>query len=600
MRNEFLALLPMRCQLQADSAILFAGGGGMQGEQAVQEGEEMKIIGLRSGIALCAGLFLVLLRTFTAAPAALAQDPQASAVQRTAPMPRMIEMDGHFALLVDGKPYLMLGVQANNSSAWPAYLDKVWPAAETLHANTVELPIYWEQMEPTEGKLDFSVVDLILKQAHEHKLRLVLLWFGTWKNGSAHYTPEWIKLHQEKYPILRNAEGKTVDSPSIFAADGTVNSAWLAADKTAFTALMRHLKQADPQHTVLMVQVENESGVWGGIRDYSSGAEKAFAAAVPDKLVKGLGKQPGTWREVFGDDADEIFQAWFIASYIEQVAAAGKRENPLPLYVNAALRDPLNPGKPGSYESGAPTDNEIDLWKIAAPSIDIVAPDIYMPEYAKYMKVIEFYKRKDNPLLIPETGNPAIYAHYVYAAIGQGAIGWAPFGLDLSRYRNQTEGPETMTANAFEPFAKQYALLAPIAGKLAAWNLEGKVRGASEEPEKHRQMLEFDRWNAVLQYGMPSFGDWMQPKGNTPADGGVVIAQLGPDEFLVAGHHVRVDFKPTYAPEMKRYWLSVEEGSYDAAGKWKTARAWNGDQTDYGLNLKADDSVLLRVRLTVF
>jgi hypothetical protein len=321
---------------------------------------------------------------------------------------------------------------------------------------------------------------------------------------------------------------------------------------------------------------------------------------VPEKLVVGLGKRPGTWRQVFGDDADETFQAWYIADYIEQVAAAGRAEYPLPLYVNAALRDPFNPGKAPSYESGAPTDNNIDLWKIAAHSISLLAPDIYMPEYAKYMKTIELYKRKDNPLLIPETGNTAPYARYVFAAVGQGAIGWAPFGLDLSRYSNQTEGPEAMESDALKPVALQYELLAPIARKLAKGNLEGKLRGASEDPDNHTQTLAFDRWQAVIQYGLPSFGNWMQPKGNTPPDGGVVILQLKPDEFLVAGHHARVDFNPTFAPGLKRFWLKVEEGSYDGAGNWKTLRLWNGDQTDYGLNLKSDENVLLKVRMTTF
>ena len=169
---------------------------------------------------------------------AIAERTTGSASWATAanPIPSIVQKNGHYALMVDGEPYLMLGVQANNSSAWPAYLDKVWPAAETLHANTVELPIYWEQLEPTQGKFDFSVVDLILKQAREHHLRLVLLWFGTWKNGSSHYTPEWIKLNQEKYPFLRNEKGETVDSPSPFSA------AFLDADKAAFRALMRHLK----------------------------------------------------------------------------------------------------------------------------------------------------------------------------------------------------------------------------------------------------------------------------------------------------------------------------------------------------------------------
>ena len=542
---------------------------------------------------LSAVLVLAIIETLTALPAAFAQAP-AVAKPIPSPLPSIIQKDGRYALMVDGEPYLMLGVQANNSSAWPAYLDKVWPAAEQLHANTVELPIYWEQLEATQGKYDFSVVDLILKQAREHHQRLVLLWFGTWKNGSSHYTPEWIKLDQDKYPFVHNKYGKTVDSPSPFSP------ARLEADKAAFRALMRHLKQADPQRTVIMVQVQNEVGVWGGVRDYGREAEKAFAGAVPDQLVRDLGKQPGTWHEVFGDDADETFQAWYIADYVEQVAAAGKDEYPLPLYVNAALRDPFHPGKAPSYESGAPTDNNIELWKIAAPSISIVAPDIYMPEYAKYIKVMELYQRKNNPLLIPETGNTAAYARYVYAAIGQGAIGWAPFGLDLSRYSNQTEGPEAMESNALKPFALQYAQLAPIARKLAKANLEGKVRGTSEDPENHRQTLDFARWQGVVTYGMPSFGDWMQPKGNSPPDGGVVIMELGPDEFLVAGHHARVDFTPTFAPGKKRLWLKVEEGSYDAAGAWKTTRIWNGDQTDYGLNLKSDENLLLKVRMTTF
>jgi len=544
--------------------------------------------GHKASIAFVTAAFL---ETFAILSACAGQVPPASAAH---PLPDLVEKNGHFALEVDGNPYLMLGVQANNSSAWPAYFDKVWPAAETLHANTVELPVYWEQIEATQGKFDFSVLDLMLKQAHEHHLHLVLLWFGTWKNGSSHYTPEWIKLDQEKYPFLLNREGKTVDSPSPFSKP------WLEADKAAFRALMRHLKKADPQRTVLMVQVENEAGVWGGIRDFGPEAEKAFAGPVPEKLVTGLGKTPGTWQQVFGDDADETFEAWFTATYIEQVAAAGKQEYPLPLYVNAALRDPLKPGKAPSYESGAPTDNNIVLWKIAAPSISIVAPDIYMADWARYMKVIELYKRNHNPLLIPETGNSAAFARYVFAAIGEGAIGWAPFGLDLTRYSNQTEGPEAMENSALKPVARQFELLEPIARKLAKGNLDGKVRGASEDPDNHTQTLAFDRWSAVLQYGMPSFGNGMQPKGNSPSDGGVVILELGPDEFLIAGHHVRVDFKPAFAPDKKRLWLEVEEGSYDAAGNWKTVRIWNGDQTDYGLNLKADENVLLKVRLTTF
>jgi hypothetical protein len=517
------------------------------------------------------------------------------------PIPSIVEKDHRFALMVDGSPYLMLGFQANNSSAWPEYFDKVFPAVAILHANTIELPVYWEQFEATPGHYDYSIVDAMLAQARGHHVRLVLLWFGTWKNGSSHYTPQWIKQDQQKYPFLVNKDGDTVDSPS------TYSPARLEADKRAFAALMRHLRSVDPQRTVLMVQVENEAGVWGGIRDYRPEAEKEFAGQVPQKLVDALGMQPGTWRQVFGDAADETFQAWCIATYIEQIAAAGKAEYPLPLYVNAALRDPLNPGRPGSYESGAPTDQNIQLYKTAAPSLSLIAPDIYMPEYAKYMAVMDQYKRFDNPLLIPETGNAPIYAHYVFAAIGQGAIGFAPFGLDLTVYSNLTEGAEAMgdkTAPGPEsrlaPVANEYALLEPIAGRLAQANLDGNVRGASEDPNVHTQTLDFPRWQVNLSYGLPAFGNWIKPKGNTPPDGGAVIVALGPDEFLVAGHHVRVDFTPAFDKTKKRLFLAVEEGFYDAAGKWKMKRIWNGDQTDYGLNLNAGAGYLLKVKLTTY
>jgi hypothetical protein len=556
------------------------------------EGSEMTSITARIAIKVVTALMY--LETFAGASLLAAQEAGPNPATLVNPIPTIVEKDGHYALMVDGKPFLMLGVQANNSSAWPADLDKVWPAAETLHANTVELPIYWEQMEATQGKFDFSVVDLILKQAREHHVRLVLLWFGTWKNGSSHYTPEWIKLNQEKYRFLRNEKGEKVDSPSPFS------EAFLQADKDAFRGLMRHLKDVDAQRTVLLVQVENEAGVWGGVRDYGPEAQKAFAGAVPEKLVKGLGKEPGTWKQVFGDDADEIFEAWYTADYIEKIAAAGKAEYALPMYVNAALRDPFHPGKAPSYESGAPTDNNIGLWKIAAPSISAIAPDIYLAEFAKYMKVMDLYKRQDNPLLIPETGNTAEFAKYVFAALGNGAIGWAPFGLDLTRYSNQTSGPEAMETSALMPVAQQYALLAPIAHLIAKANLDGKVIGVSEAPDSHLQEISAGRWDVVVSYGMPSFGNWMQPKGNTPPDGGVVVVALGQDEYLVAGHHVRVDFKPTFAPARKRLFLKVEEGSYNAAGNWKMARIWNGDQTDYGLNLKSDENVLLKVRLATF
>src|ERR1035437_4420660 len=139
-----------------------------------------------------------------------------AAPSSAAQMPRVVEKDGRWALLVDGAPYLMLGLQVNNSSAWPALLPEVWPAVDRLHANTVEMPVYWEQLEPTQGKFDFSVVDALLAGARVHKVHLVLLWFGTWKNGAMHYTPEWVKRNPAKYPRVTGQNGAPGDTMSPF------------------------------------------------------------------------------------------------------------------------------------------------------------------------------------------------------------------------------------------------------------------------------------------------------------------------------------------------------------------------------------------------
>jgi len=347
-------------------------------------------------------------------------------------MPQIVEKNGRHALLVDGQPFLMLGGQAHNSSGWPGMLQQVWLAIETMHANTLEVPIYWEQIEAQPGKFDLSLVDTLLVQAREHNVHLVLLWFATWKNGSNHYMPEWMKRDALKYPNIIGRNGQPVDSPSphSFAA--------MEADAKAFAVVMKYLKEADPQHTVIMVQVENEPGAWGSVRDYSANAQKLFEGQVPTELLKAeilkeLNKPvvaKGTWQEVFGKDADEYFQAWSVARYIGYIAAAGKAVNPLPLYVNAALRDPISHPSASTYESGGATDNVIPIWKTAAPAIDLLAPDIYMPESEKALKVIELYDRPDNPLFVPEIGSSDEYTRYFYSVLVHGGIGFSPFGID--------------------------------------------------------------------------------------------------------------------------------------------------------------------------
>ncbi len=511
------------------------------------------------------------------------------------PAPTLVHKDGRYALMVDGAPYLMLATQVNNSSAFAFTTPKVWPTAKQLHINTLEAPVYWETLETSPGNFDFAQVDMLIDECRQHNVRLVLLWFGTWKNGSGHYIPQWMKLDEQRYPHVVTAQGKRVDSLSPFSRFT------LEADKRAFATLMRHLKTRDLQHTVIMVQVENESGTYGTVRDHSPAADALFAQQVPLAAATAMGKkQAGTWSQVFGDQAEGYFQTWSVATYINEVAAAGKAEDLLPLYVNAALRDPINSGKQGSWESGGPTDDVLALWKAAAPSIDILAPDIYMDEHRKYNAVLDLYTRPDNALMVPETGNSASFARFCFAAIGHGSLGWSPFGLDQTGYTNYPLGAAEIDDTLLKQYSFNYADLEPISRLIARLNFEGKVKGVAEDEaldSKHVQRLDFGAWTAVVSYGLPQFGSWTPAPGNKPAIGEALVAQLGPNEFLVTAYSARVSFESNI-PGKNRQFLAVEEGHY-TDDHWTRDRIWNGDQTDYGLNFLTTPQ-LLKISLATY
>jgi hypothetical protein len=519
-------------------------------------------------------------------------------------IPHIEKRDNRFALIVDGKPFLMLGGQINNSSSWSSTLPAAWSSAEAMHANTVEAPVYWEQIEPMKGTFDFTGVDLLVNQAREHHFHLVLLWFGTWKNGQNHYVPEWIKSDPKTYPREENDHGKLLDvmSPS--------SSANMEADKHAFAALMRHVKSIDAtDHTVIMVQVENESGSVGSIRDFSPAAQKSFDADVPAELARSLHLSPGSWTKTFGPDADESFAAYTTAHYINEVAAAGKTEYPLPMYCNVwfaypvhALENRDRPSAGQEYPSGGPQQANIAIWKAAAPSIDVLAPDFYSDDFTLFRSIVATYARPDNPLLIPECRFDGTFGRYFFYALGHGAIGFSPFGIDRAQ-APEVPNPQGIIASAaaatINP-AENYDLFHAPEAQIAQLNLEGKLYTAVEEKGAARQSIHLPTADAVISFGYPQ-PDGAYPPGTPTFHGRAMVAQLGPLEFLVAGFDASVSFTVSAAdlqkdPNQQIEILRAEEGEY-VDGAWQASRILNGDQTDRGLNFRSANPSLVRIRL---
>jgi Domain of unknown function (DUF5597)/Glycosyl hydrolases family 35 len=510
-----------------------------------------------------------------------------------AEVPKLVQKDGRYALMVDGRPYLILGGQIHNSSAWPSELPQVWESMAGLHANTVEAPVYWEQLEAQEGHFDFTNVDQIIEGARSHNLRAVLLWFGTWKNGNMHYVPSWVKMDSKRFPHVIRPDGEPIDVLS------PISRNTLEADKTALVNLARHLKQVDgEQHTVILIQVENESGNIGSVRDNSPEANRLFAGNVPAEMLTAAGKKAGTWSQVFPGDADESFQLYYQAKYVNEIAAAAKAEFPIPYYINVWIDYPpaelpqRQLDTPGiGYPSGGAVQKMVGLWRKLAPSIDMIGPDIYADDSAFYRKTMSAYHRPDNPLWIPETGRGDSFAKFLFYALGEGAIGFSPFGVDQSGWNILGDEP-------WKAHARNFTLLAPMSREIAQLEFEGKVKTAVEEPGQTAQDVDFGSWQATVAFGFPQ-PDGRRAPGTKDAHGSALIAQLGPDEFLLTGVDASVIFHlPGKLPWMGSLVLNAEQGSYEN-GAWKPIKLWNGDETDRGLCFYEKPAVV-RVRMGRF
>lgn len=516
---------------------------------------------------------------------------------QTLSLPKLVKTGNYMQLIVDNKPYLIFGGELGNSSASSsAYMRPIWAKLKQMNLNTVIAPVYWELMEPSEGQFNFSLVDTLIKNARLNDMKLVLLWFGAWKNSMSCYAPAWVKTDTKKYPRASNKDGTLQEILTPF------NRTNLDADKRAFVKLMQHLKQIDSkQNTVIAVQVENEIGMLGSARSYDEEANAAFSSPIPEDLLAYLQKNKndltpqldsiwrkrdyktsGNWEDVFGKGlaTDEIFMAWYYAKYVNEIALAGKAVYNLPMYVNTALN---RPGwKPGQYPSAGPLPHLRDIWKAGAPAIDILSPDIYFPDFQHWC---DLYTRSSAPLFIPEIRFEKDDDAKAFFAFGHyNCLSFSPFSIESARH------PED------EPIGKAYNILRQISPLIIKYQPEDKVSGFLLSKESSAQTIAIGNYRVIVKhdYTLP----WSQgSKDSAWQLSGCIVIAVSPNEFYVAGTGVVVTFTSTITGK-KAGILSVDEGKFED-GKWMPRRRLNGDENNQGryVRIPMNEYGIQRVKL---
>lgn len=512
-------------------------------------------------------------------------------------IPNLEKKGNKTQLIVNQKPFLIRGGELGNSSATSMEsMETIWSKLVDMNLNTVLTPVYWELIEPEEGKFDFSLIDDLILRARKENLKLVFLWFGSWKNSMSSHAPAWVKLNQKKYPRVKDDQNRSHEILTPFSENN------LQADLNTFKKLMTHIKELDQkEQTVIMIQVENEIGMLPTARDYHPLANEIFKKEVPKELLQYLQKNKeklvpefleiwkkkgfktsGNWETVFGKGlhTDEIFMAWYFSKFTNQIAKAGKDIYPIPMFVNAALNAPEK--KPGQYPSAGPLPHLMDVWKAAGNSIDFLAPDFYNPSFKQWN---DLFTRQGDPLFIPEHRFDETAPFKGLYAIGHyEAIGFSPFSI------------ESVADAKKEPLGKIYDLIQQLTSTIETNKGQGRIDGVLLDKENNTQIIKLGDYEFTFKHDYTL--NWSDgAKAEVWPMSSAIIIEIAKNEFYIAGSGIVVTFKPL-KENLNAGILKTDQGKFENE-KWKTIRHFNGDQTHQGrhLRISVGDYEIQRIKL---
>lgn len=445
-------------------------------------------------------------------------------------LPQIVHVDGRPRLLVDGRPFLILGLQWDCDSCFSAEeMNPLLPHAVRLGANTAVLPTYWREVEPEPDQFDFRMVDERIFRSQENGLRAILLWFATWKNTCPFYTADYIRSDPDIYPMALDRDGNR-----LFSLCPLSESTW-RRDRNALVALMEHIKAVDDANTVIMVQIENEAGIQGSDRCYCPACNEQFAA--------------GDWEAEWGDCAGDAFTIATVSKYIDRLAKEAKAVYPIPMYVNNYIH--LGPIR-------REISRAVELTCQNFQHVDMYAPDIYGANYQGFDRLCRAYSADDNPFYVAEhSSSPAGRAERnVFYALGRyGAIGFDPWAID-------SPFPERDVPPLVDPAGGEW-------GPQAYWLRDSYFAiGRAMQPIIEAQGT--DRLFTFVQEEGEEQTEWKTPDchllisyhDRDGASRGMIIQQT-PNEFLLLGIGFSVRFRHTKTPDKPVSVVSAEWGRCD-------------------------------------